>query len=205
MGIGAPARVSRENEQATRPGLSWGVKGSFTRYIDSMPDGRRGAGHGATEAGEGVYFFELEDASGFDPAVPGGIAKYRGDVRYKGHQGMLFVMIVDPWIEFRDTGAVLTVVDAERWPGKEHRIELATLDPCEPTAGRLPRGWAQMDARLTPAGVEVFNGVYGVGEQLEPVGFCARLETGGQRATDRGPAKLLSNDPVASSKLWLQS
>ncbi|MFL4480498.1 HtaA domain-containing protein [Paeniglutamicibacter sp. ORCA_105] len=179
MGISAPAQEPWANEQATRPGLSWGVKSSFTRYIDTMPDGRRGAGHGATEAGDGVYFFELEDASGFDPSSPEGIVKYRGDLRYKGHQGMLFVMIVDPWIEFRDTGAVLTAVDAERWPNKEHRIELATLAPGAPAAGRLPRGWALMDARLTPAGVEVFNGVYGVGERLEPVGFCAHLKSGG--------------------------
>ena len=174
MSISAPARLQGGNEPATRPGLSWGVKGSFTRYIDSMPDGRRGAGHGATEAGEGVYFFELDDASGDDPSAPERIVRYRGDVRYKGHAGMLFVMIVDPWIEFRDASAVLTVVDAEHWPRKDHRIELATLVSGAPVAGSLPQGWVQVDARLTLAGVEVFNGVYEVGELLEPVRFRAR-------------------------------
>lgn len=173
MSMSAPTRLQGDNEPATRPGLSWGIKGSFTRYIDSMPDGRRGAGHGATEAGEGIYFFELDDASGYDPVIPEGIIKYRGDVRYKGHGEMLFVMIVDPWIEFRDAGSVLTVVDAERWPSKDCRIELATLVPGAPAAGPLPQGWAQVDAQLTPAGVEVFNGVYRVGEVLEPVRFRA--------------------------------
>jgi hypothetical protein len=165
--------MPNNSEPAVRPGLSWGVKSSFTRYIDSMPDGRRGAGYGATEAGEGVYFFELDDASGYDPALREGIVKYRGDVRYKGHGGLLFVMIVDPWIEFREAGAVLTAVDAEHWPSRERRIELATLVPAGPGAARMPQGWEQMEAQLAPAGVEVFNGVYAVGELLEPVRFSA--------------------------------
>jgi Htaa len=160
-------------EPVNRPGLSWGVKGSFTRYIDSMPDGRRGAGHGATEAGYGVYFFELDDASGYDPARRKGIVKYRGDLRYKGHGGMLFVMIADPWVEFREAGAALTIIDAEHWPNKERRIELATLVPGESDTGRFPRGWEQWDAQLTPAGAEVFNSVYAVGDLLEPVRFSA--------------------------------
>jgi len=169
--MGAPQNPSMT--EPNRPGLSWGVKDSFTRYIDSMPDGRRGAGHGATEAGHGVFYFELDDASGYDPADRNGVVKYRGDVRYKGHGGMLFVMIVDPWIEFREAGAVLTTIDAEHWPDKERRIELATLLPLRAGAGRLPEGWEAWEAQLAPAGVEVFNGVYAVGELLEPVRFRA--------------------------------
>ena len=106
MSMSTPTQMPSGNEAATRPGLSWGVKNSFTRYIDSMPDGRRGAGYGATEAGDGVYFFELDDASGFDRGLREGVVKYSGDLRYKGHGGMLFVMVVDPWIEFRETGTV---------------------------------------------------------------------------------------------------
>jgi hypothetical protein len=170
--MNAPQVPSRD-EPVNRAGLSWGVKGSFTRYIDSMPDGRRGAGYGATDTGHGVYFFELDDASGYDPARRKGLIKYRGDLRYKGHEGMLFVMIVDPWIEFREAGAVLTVIDAEHWPDREHRIELATLVPVGPGADRLPEGWEQWEAQLLPAGVEVFNGVYAIGELLEPVRFSA--------------------------------
>ncbi len=170
--MSAPQRPS-VNEAVNRPGLSWGVKTSFTRYIDSMPDGRRGAGYGATEAGNGIYFFELDDASGYDPARREGTVKYRGDLRYKGHGDMLFVMIVDPWIEFREAGAALTIIDAEYWPNREHRIELATLVPGESSAGRFPQGWQQWEAQLTPAGAEVFNSVYAVGEFLEPVHFSA--------------------------------
>jgi hypothetical protein len=172
--MGAPTPTSPGGPDAeNRAGLSWGVKGSFTRYIDSMPDGRRGSGHGATEAGDGVYFFELDDASGRGPERGETVLKYRGDVRYKGHGGMLFVMIVDPWVEFRPEGTVLTVVNAEHWPAKERRIELATLVPGQPGEAGLPEGWRRFDAFLAPAAVEVFNGVYAAGEPLEPVAFRA--------------------------------
>ena len=161
------------NPERTRAGLSWGVKRSFARYIDAMPDGRRGAGQGATETERGVYFFELDDASDYDPVSGDGVIRYRGDLRYAGHGGMLFVMIVDPWIEFRGSTAVLTVLDAEHWPKRERRIELATLALDETATQRLPEGWAHLTARLTPGGSTVFNDVYPVGEILEPVRYCA--------------------------------
>lgn len=156
-----------------RPGLSWGIKQSFTRYVDSMPDGKRGAGYGATEAEPGIYFFELEDVSDYDAAAGKGIIKYRGDVRFAGHHGMLFVMIVDPWIDFRESTVVLTVLDAERWPKRDRRIELATLSLGESATAQLPAHWTHMDARLTQDGSAVFNDVYRVGEILEPVRYCA--------------------------------
>lgn len=161
------------NPVQVRPGLSWGVKRSFARYIDAMPDGRRGAGHGATETEHGLYFFELDDASDYDPVSGEGVIKYRGDVRYAGHGGMLFVMIVDPWIEFTGSAAVLSVLDAEHWPRREHRIQLATLALEETASQQLPEGWAHLTARLTPQGSAVFNDVYPVGEILEPVRYCA--------------------------------
>jgi hypothetical protein len=170
-----PMPESGRTAVANRPGMSWGVKSSFTRYIDAMPDGKRGAGHGATETGAGVYFFELDDASGYDPVSGGGVVKYRGDVRYKGHQGMLFVMIVDPWIEFRGTTAALTVLDAEHWPKRDRRIELATLALDEAATRQLPDGWAYLTTQLTEEGAVVFNEVYPVGELLDPVRYCATV------------------------------
>ncbi|MGM7666561.1 HtaA domain-containing protein [Microbacterium sp. A93] len=168
---GVPDDAAGQVESEVRPGMSWGVKGTFTRYVDAVPDGRYGAGGGATAVVDGTFFFELEDASGYDPVQRDGVAKYRGDVRYKAHGGVLFVMLVDPWLELREGVGELTVVDAKHWPSREQRLALATLRLDE--GGGLPLGWEQLEARLTPAGVAIFNDVYAVGEMLEPVRFNA--------------------------------
>jgi hypothetical protein len=173
---GAPDPRNEQSASEARPGMSWGVKSSFTRYVSALPDGRYGAGHGATAAGDGTFFFELDDASGFDPARSEGVVKYRGDVRYKAHGGVLFVMLVDPWLEMRDGVGELTVVDAERWPARDQRLTLATLRSDDDGSRGLPPGWGQVEARLTPAGVEIFNDVYAVGELLEPVRFSVGCE-----------------------------
>jgi hypothetical protein len=175
MSMSASAATPASQKVDVRAGLSWGVKASFTRYVDSMPDGRRGAGYGATETDGGIFFFELDDASEYDVDTGRGVVKYRGDVRYKAHGGMLFVMVVDPWLEFQGDSASLTVIDAERWPERNQRITLATLLPDEQGSECLPSGWASLEARLSPQGVHVFNDVYSVGELLEPVRYCAAV------------------------------
>lgn len=168
MNAGPP--IASAGQSSVRPGMSWGIKQSFNEYIQAMPDGRRGAGHGATEMPDGTFFFELADATDFEPQGRRGVIKYQGDVRYKAHQGMLFVMVVDPWLEFDDGVAVLSIVDAEQWPNRERRMVLATLKPADGT-GRLPLGWERMDAHLTQEGVDMFNNVYTLREQLDPVRF----------------------------------
>ncbi|MGD6979063.1 MULTISPECIES: HtaA domain-containing protein [Citricoccus] len=187
MNSSAVTAESDPAESALRAGLSWGVKGSFTRYVASMPDGRYGAGHGATETADGAFFFELDDASGYDPRAQEGLVKYRGDVRFKAHGGMLFVMIVDPWLEFHEDGVLLTVVDAERWPDRDHRITLATLRPDERGSRGLPPGWRCQEARLSAEGAAVFNDVYPVGEVLEPARYCTGVPTAAHDAESVTP------------------
>lgn len=170
METDAASSGTGRSQSSVRPGMSWGIKRSFTQYIEAMPDGRRGAGHGATEMPDGTFFFELADAANFDPQTRQGILKYQGDVRYKAHQGMLFVMIVDPWLEFNGDSVELSIVDAERWPDTDRRMVLATLEADE-AGGALPPGWEQMDALLSQAGVNMFNDVYPLGDPLEPVRF----------------------------------
>lgn len=159
-----------EAQPEVRAGMSWGIKQSFNRYVDAMPDGQRAAGAGATEMPDGTFFFELSDASQFDPKAGRGIIRYQGDVRYQAHGGVLFVMIVDPWLEFYDDRAELTVIDGKHWPDREQRLVLATLEQSQ-QGGGLPAGWFSFEALLTPAGVELFNNVYGHGERVDPVRF----------------------------------
>lgn len=170
MDTNSASSTSSTLQSSVRPGMSWGIKQSFTRYVEAMPDGRRGAGSGATEMPDGTFFFELADASSFDPKARLGTLKYQGDVRYKAHQGMLFVMVVDPWLEFKDDKVELSIVDAQRWPDREYRMVLATLEMSD-VAGGLPPGWERMEAYLTQEGVDLFNNVYALREPLGPVRF----------------------------------
>jgi len=159
----------RDTAETVRSGMSWGIKQSFNRYVDAMPDGQRGAGAGATAMPDGTFFFELHEATDYEPATGLGTVKYQGDVRYKAHGGVLFVMIVDPWLEFTEDGAQLTVVDAQHWPDRERRMVLADLEPSSHSG--LPPGWACLQARITAAGSEVFNNVYAPGDLLDPVRY----------------------------------
>jgi hypothetical protein len=158
----------QEERGLARAGLSWGVKQSFNRYVDGLPDGKRAAGAGATRMPDGTYFFEFDNAKDFDATTGLGIIRYLGDVRYLAHYGLLFVPIVDPWIQFYQDRAELTISNS---PKPEDRIVLATLESGQ--GGRVQDfGWSRLEARLTQAGVEVFNEVYNPGDLLDPMQFC---------------------------------
>jgi hypothetical protein len=166
--VRAEVNSFQEELGQARAGLSWGVKQSFNRYVDGIPDGKRAAGAGATWKPDGTYFFEFDNATDFDATTGLGIIRYRGDVRYLAHYGLLFVMIVDPWIQFYRDRAELTVSHS---PKPEDRIVLATLESGQ--GGHvLESGWSRLEARLTQAGVEVFNDVYSAGDLLDPMRFC---------------------------------
>ena len=159
------AKNVQEERGQVRAGLSWGVKQSFNRYVDGIPDGKRAAGAGATWMPDGTYFFEFGNATDFDATTGLGIIRYRGDVRYLAHYGLLFVMIADPWIQFYQDRAELTINNS---PNPEDRIVLATLESGQ--GGHvLASGWSHLEARLTQAGVEVFNDVYSPGDMLDPM------------------------------------
>lgn len=109
-------------------------------------------------------------------AVSSDVLRFQGDVRLVGHAGLLFVMLKDPWVEFTPDGAVLTVVDVEHWPDTSMRMPLAVLEPAEPVDGQGVRVWADVPARLTEQGVELFNEQYAAGQPLDPVTFAAPAE-----------------------------
>ncbi|WP_104087963.1 HtaA domain-containing protein [Cryobacterium sp. N19] len=150
------------------PGLTWGLKRSFIRYISMLPDG----GHSVSGSASLTYssFFNFEPAadSTYDPITGRGALKFVGEVRLTGHHNLLFVMIADPWIEFRDGEATLSVADTRYWPDRRRRIPLAILQ-AETLSRSIHGVCGEARTFLTGEGVEVFNGQYGDGEELDPV------------------------------------
>jgi hypothetical protein len=147
-------------------GLTWGIKRSFVRYLSSLPDAQVSATDGA-EIVEGSLFNFQPAGGSFDAAARTGVLRFRGDVRLSGHYGMMFVQLLDPWVEFTADGAVLTVGE----PGVDTRYALATLQPApdSPVDDEGGRLWEGVQAALSAAGSETFNDQYPAGQPMDPL------------------------------------
>ena len=166
------------------PVLRWGIKRSFISYLSRLPDGSVSADAGASIVSGSYFQFEPDGgASVADAAAPAAVRKFRGHVRLSGHHGMMSLFVADPWLEFGAAGAVLSVADPQQVPGSGARLELLRLAVPARTgfsgtgaAGREPAGpevagteWKELPAQLAPAAVELFNGQYAAGEEMDPV------------------------------------
>ncbi|WP_182379270.1 HtaA domain-containing protein [Nocardioides sp. WS12] len=154
-------------------GLIWGIKRSFLAYLSRMPDLKSSVSGGASVAPElGLYHFPLASSDAYDYGTGQGTLKFQGDLRFSGHFGFLFVMLVDPWVTFDDGLATLSFHDVEADP------ELADDSARRPMLGLgYPgyvdahgiRDWQLIPTSLRTEAVSVFNEVYPPGELFEPL------------------------------------
>ncbi len=145
-------------------GLRWGIKASFVDYVRRMSDGRGSVGDGAMPVGTGDLFYEYDA----DASVAGKVLAFRGDVRFTGHFGMLFVRIAHPRIELDGSAAVLTIEDPQA-QADAPRVPLVTGTLRHVGTQDGTEVWGSDDAVLTAEGVALFNDVYAVGEAFEPL------------------------------------
>lgn len=151
------------------PGLRWGIKRSFIDYVRRMPDGKGSVGDGAVPIGTGDLFYEHDEAaSRRDPAAPTQIWAFRGDVRFSGHFGMLFVRVAHPRLEVTGTEAVLSIEDPQGREGAP-RVPLVTARLQELAGEGGAAVWGAEHVALTAEGVPLFNEVYAAGEAFEPL------------------------------------
>ncbi|UGQ11087.1 HtaA domain-containing protein [Yinghuangia sp. ASG 101] len=144
-------------------GLRWGLKKSFLDYIRGMPDGRGSVGDGAVPVGTGDLFYAHDaERSG------AGVWAFRGDVRFSGHFGLLFVRVANPWLEVDDSSVVVSIEDPQaRTDAPRVPLVAGTLRRLGDREGT--EVWGSDDVALTAAGVELFNDVYAEGEPFEPL------------------------------------
>lgn len=140
-------------------GMRWGIKASFLAYLAHLPDAAMSATDGAVDSPEG-FVFPLEDASDFDARTGAGELRFRGDVRLRGHGGMLSVRFANPRVTVDDVGPRLSVEDAVG-----ARLRVATLGTPKSADG----GGIEIPAALTAEAVACFNDVYPEGTGLDPV------------------------------------
>ena len=151
-------------------GLLWGIKRSFVAYVRRMPDGQGSIHDGAVPLGEDTILFPAAGGTSAD----GDTFTFRGDVRFRGHGGMLFVRVAAPVITVRGDRAELSIEDPYARADAE-RVPLVTLQ-LEP--GPAPEGaqvWLGSNVRLTEAGAVLFNDVYQPGEEFEQLSVILPL------------------------------
>lgn len=151
--------MTESTAPGTARGLRWGIKASFLTYVTGMPDSAMSVTDGAVDTPEG-FVFPVADASGFDPVKGLGQLAFGGDVRMRGHGGMLAVRVADPMIAVTAEGARLTVTDVT---GKS--LHIANLG----TPRRAAGGGLEIPAQLAAEAVSYFNDVYPEGTDLDPL------------------------------------
>lgn len=155
-------------ENQLGPGLRWGIKASFVDYVRRMPDGKGSVGNGAVPIGAGDLFYSYDAEASTTRDDGRQIWAFRGDVRFSGHFGMLFVRIAHPRIEVDSAWSVLTIEDPE---GREDapRVPLVTARPRQVPGKDGVVVWVADEVALTAEGVALFNEVYAEGEPFEPL------------------------------------
>lgn len=125
--------------------LVWPIKGSLIGYVRGMSDGRVELDGGAQER-DGAFVFPAADAPG----------QFAGSVTFLGHNGMMRVLIADPWLRADGSGAVLSIADPDDPSTRLDFARIATFD------GRAASG-----TTLTGDGADLFFGPYVEGTVLD--------------------------------------
>jgi len=147
-------------------GLTWGVKQSFLRYLAGLPDGGHAASGGAYLSENSFFTFPPHPDS--EQTIAGEL-RFRGAVHLSGHAGLLQVLIADPRLVLRETGALLTIANRIDAPDGSERIPLADLEINDSYSTRQGLVLPLISASLTTAGCDLFGGHYPPGESLDPI------------------------------------
>lgn len=159
-------------------GLHWGIKASFLEYIGRMSDGRGTVTDGATPTDGNIMVFEPDmSVVPTDPSRMQLFQAFRGDVRFAGHYGMLYVRIADPWVSVTDGVGTLTVLDPYK-PDDEPRLPLVRFTLEQQHIDEDMLVWLSTDVHLTEEGTGLFNDVYQPGEPFEPLAIFLPVPAG---------------------------
>jgi hypothetical protein len=135
-------------------------------YIAGLPDGAVSAADGASLTESGQFCF-ASAGSEYDPARGTGVLRFRGDVRVAGHHGMMFVRLLDPWVEFAAGHGVLSISTGDG--GAKERTDVGSLRTAAPRNMDGFLVWEHVDVAVSEAGSELFDGQYAAGQTMDPL------------------------------------
>jgi hypothetical protein len=151
--------------------MEWPIKRSLVEYVRGAAGGTCTCAEGAAEIMPGNFRFQAHSST-FDRNTVTGILRFRGTLHFRGHHGMLSVVIADPWLECTPGGTVVSIIDPARLPDRRRRKVFATLGPAalrlDEKGGTL-LSWADPRPRLHDWGAMLFHDAYAEGTELDPV------------------------------------
>lgn len=147
------------------PCLIWGIKESFISYLMGLGDSQYFENDGAVFVEPNLVRFALGDVSRWDDKTGLGVVEFRGTVVLSAHAGLLYVGITDPWVEFFEHRALLSVLE----PESSKRIPLVTADTSGVLTGTDGGRWVDMPTQLCEEGTVLFNGQYPPGTPMSPL------------------------------------
>ncbi|MCK6066059.1 MULTISPECIES: HtaA domain-containing protein [Microbacterium] len=144
------------------PGLYWGVRDSFLRYVLGNPDGQLYGDDGVETDGDGMFRFPLRTLERSGPSWRIG---FGGEVRFAAHFGMLDVALRHPVVELDESGGLLSVDGPNGASLPIVRLEWAAPVLIEGRWVVFP----PLSTTLTEEGVAVFGDVYAAGTAFDDI------------------------------------
>ena len=140
--------------------LSWRVRDSLLVYVLGVGGSIEVAE--SARADDGLYTFAFDERHS-----DAGIAAYRGSVHLRAHEGLMDVLIVDPWIHLNPQGMQLSIGSSD----PESRSVLMDLVAAEPVVAGGLTVWRDVGTRLAATGAAAFAFNYPVGAEFAPLSF----------------------------------
>jgi hypothetical protein len=146
--------------------LEWGLKRSLYEYV-SGTNGEIVTAGAAVIAPNFRFNFPLMKAIQTDGPEGKTLLKFAGGMRFRAHQGLMEIVVDDPWIEMDSIGSRLS---ASLGSASERSV-LADLAYIEPELRGRETRWDEVPARLARTGTGLFDFRYAPGEELDPVSY----------------------------------
>lgn len=163
----AAGSSGRSAAESYGPALSWSIKESFRAYMKGV-GGTIELVAPAKIVGT-QYLFPM---SAVKIPAKQTVCTFAGAVRCRAHEGLMQVLLADPWIHFDGPGRGRLSVAAEphhRLP--ENRLPIADLTFPEPAESGGLLCWDGAGARLAASGAATFDFNYAPGTELSAVSF----------------------------------
>ncbi|MBT2523485.1 HtaA domain-containing protein [Arthrobacter sp. ISL-28] len=146
----------------TAPGLSWGIKTSFLKYVFEAAGGAHFAS-GMSQTEDGRYFWPLTATTVLGDTV---VAEFSGSLRIIGHGGSLDLELTGLRLTITEAeGGTLSAIDLEAGGSRFVLARLRTPHPAAVTPGIRE----VFETSLDEEGKFFFNDNYPVGTHLEPL------------------------------------